>query len=170
MPYRRGDYKVICDRCGFMLYRSQAKKTWDGLIVCSKCWEPRHPQLSVRAKKDKIRVPEARPDPDRMDREITLASAASKGDTTVTVSDVTNISAYDSIGIQTDDTGSQPTTTGTDSVGSSGANIHWTYVTAISGSDLTIAEELPYDAASGNTVYIRGESHLTWTEVATSNL
>ena len=54
--YRAGDNWVICDRCGFAIYGSQAKTTWDGLVVCPEDWEPRHEQDFVRSRKDKINV------------------------------------------------------------------------------------------------------------------
>jgi hypothetical protein len=62
--YRPGDYFVICDRCGFKHYASETKKTWDGLRVCLKDWEPRHPQDLVRGKVDKQTVKDPRPEPE----------------------------------------------------------------------------------------------------------
>lgn len=59
--YIPGDYLMVCDSCGFTYRRSQMKKRWDGMWVCAKDWEPRHPQEFVRAKADKIRVPVSRP-------------------------------------------------------------------------------------------------------------
>lgn len=52
--FRSGDYWVVCDRCGFDYRNSQIKVQWDGLTVCNRCWEPRHPQDFVRAVKDTI--------------------------------------------------------------------------------------------------------------------
>jgi hypothetical protein len=62
--YRPGDHLVVCDRCGFTIWSSEAKKTWDGLIVCPEDWEPRHPQDFVRGRDDKQSVPDPRPYPD----------------------------------------------------------------------------------------------------------
>jgi hypothetical protein len=62
--YRPGEHLVVCDRCGFTLYSGEAKKTWDGLIVCPEDWEPRHPQDFVRGRKDQQSVEDARPYPD----------------------------------------------------------------------------------------------------------
>ena len=39
-----GDWAVICDRCGFKFKASQLKQEWTGLMVCTKCYEERHPQ------------------------------------------------------------------------------------------------------------------------------
>ena len=68
MKFRRsqyvpGDYLMVCDRCGFTIRSSEAKKTWDGLMVCEPCWEPRHSQDFVRGKDDKQSVPNPRPRP-----------------------------------------------------------------------------------------------------------
>lgn len=58
-----GDYNAICDSCGQKVKASLVKKRWDGLMVCSSCWEPRQPQDFVKAKTDKIIVPWTRPRP-----------------------------------------------------------------------------------------------------------
>lgn len=60
--YSPGDYYVICDRCGFKLRRSEARKTWDNLIVCPKDFEERHPQDFVRGVKDRQAAPDPRPE------------------------------------------------------------------------------------------------------------
>lgn len=60
--YRSGDHYSICDVCGFKLYASELRKRWDGLRVCSKDWEPRHPQEFVKGKRDKQFVADARPE------------------------------------------------------------------------------------------------------------
>ena len=47
MPFKVGDYLVICDRCGFQRHASECKMTWDNLFVCADtCWEPKHPQFT----------------------------------------------------------------------------------------------------------------------------
>ena len=61
--WRSGDYLMCCDRCGFTIWASEAKKTWDGLYVCEADWEPRHPQDFVRGVPDRQTVPVARPRP-----------------------------------------------------------------------------------------------------------
>ena len=66
MAYIPGDFYRFCDRCGGKFRQSKTKKTWDGLWVCLKCWEPRHPQDFVKGKTDKQSVPEPRPEqPDK---------------------------------------------------------------------------------------------------------
>jgi len=44
MGYVSGDHLVICDMCGFKYYRSECRFNYRNLLVCEKCWEPRHPQ------------------------------------------------------------------------------------------------------------------------------
>lgn len=43
-----GDHWVVCDRCGMDIRSSDARETWDNLVVCPDDWEPRHPQDFVR--------------------------------------------------------------------------------------------------------------------------
>jgi len=50
--YIRGDWNAICDDCGWQYKASELKSRWDGLRVCYKCWEPRHPQDFVRSVTD----------------------------------------------------------------------------------------------------------------------
>ncbi len=60
--YKQGDNNAICDRCGRPFKASQLKKTWDGLWVCERDWEPRHPQDYVKAIKEDLTVAVHRPD------------------------------------------------------------------------------------------------------------
>lgn len=57
-----GDWKATCDRCGFDFHASQLKPTWDNLMVCKECWEPRHPQDFLRGVPDDPSVAWTRPD------------------------------------------------------------------------------------------------------------
>lgn len=58
-----GDYLADCDGCGKTFYASELKKRWDGLMVCTRDWEPRQPQDFVKAFNDKQAVPWSRPEP-----------------------------------------------------------------------------------------------------------
>lgn len=58
----KGQWNVICDRCGFKMKSGQVKKTWDNLYVCKGCWETRHPQDFLRGKKDDQSVAFSRPE------------------------------------------------------------------------------------------------------------
>lgn len=42
--WKSGDSWRECDICGFDYYRSELRKNSDGLIVCSKDYEPEHPR------------------------------------------------------------------------------------------------------------------------------
>ena len=61
--FKLGDWNAICDRCGFKRKASEMKLEWDGLRVCSECWEPRHPQDFVRGVPDNQAVAWTRPPP-----------------------------------------------------------------------------------------------------------
>ena len=58
-----GDCKACCDVCGFDFKGSQLRKRWDGAMVCSADWEPRHPQDSIKARAERNNVRDARPEP-----------------------------------------------------------------------------------------------------------
>ncbi len=60
---RKGDHLVVCDRSGFTIPSSRARKEWNGLIVDKRFWEPRHPQDTIRVPREDMRVPDARPQP-----------------------------------------------------------------------------------------------------------
>ena len=62
--YRSGDYYVHCDRCGCRFYRSEMRRQWDGVMVDSRCYDSKHPQLELRARADKQGVKDARPSND----------------------------------------------------------------------------------------------------------
>ena len=55
------DPHMICDLCGMKYRKSQMRKNWKGQMVCSKDWEPRHPQDFVRSVPDGKAVRDARP-------------------------------------------------------------------------------------------------------------
>lgn len=63
-PYVSSDFLAICDRCSRKFYRSELRHDghFTALLVCSTCYDPRHPQLDVRSPAN-IQVPdEARPE------------------------------------------------------------------------------------------------------------
>lgn len=72
--FKPGDYWMICDRCGFKYRQSQMKKEWTGSIVCTDCWEPRHPQEFVRGRKDTIAPPADWVRPEVSDADLTFVS------------------------------------------------------------------------------------------------
>lgn len=53
--YRPGENKSCCPVCGKEYRASEYRKRWDGLWVCRKDYEERHPQDFVRGRKDDMR-------------------------------------------------------------------------------------------------------------------
>lgn len=52
--WEEGDYNALCDGCGFKFKASELRERYDGMMVCSEDWEPRHPSersLSIRSPK-----------------------------------------------------------------------------------------------------------------------
>ena len=62
-----GTWNALCDECGFKFKATDLRMRWDGMFVCSKDWEPQHPQDFVRGRVDKQRVDIARPDDTRFE-------------------------------------------------------------------------------------------------------
>jgi hypothetical protein len=61
--YKSGEWNITCDVCSKKIKSGDAKKRWDGFIVCNADFEMRHPQDFVRPRQDKISVPFSRPIP-----------------------------------------------------------------------------------------------------------
>lgn len=53
--FRKGDNKSCCPVCGKEYRASEYRKRWDGLWVCPKDYEERHPQDFLRVKADDMR-------------------------------------------------------------------------------------------------------------------
>ena len=68
MPFKTrlvlGDWNSICDRCGFKLKASELQREWNGLMVCERCFEPRHPLDFVEGIPDDQSVAWTRPEQD----------------------------------------------------------------------------------------------------------
>ena len=62
--YVKGDWKAVCDICGREFLMSELRRRWDGFMVCSNDWEPRHPQDFVRGVADIQAPPLTRPETD----------------------------------------------------------------------------------------------------------
>jgi len=61
--YISGGAKACCDRCGFEFPLRQLRKAWDGLMVCTKDYDPKPPQYSPpHVKPEGVPLPNARPD------------------------------------------------------------------------------------------------------------
>ena len=48
--FRSGQWNALCDRCGFKFKSSELRKDWQGLMVCDKDFERRHPQDFIKVK------------------------------------------------------------------------------------------------------------------------
>lgn len=145
--YVPGEYYVICDQCGRKKYRSECRFTWDNLLVCSDtCWEPKHPQYYVKSIPNIQRVPDPRPSFRFTDRSTTLSSAAALGAMSIVVTSASNISRYDSIGIELDGSGAATDMSQT---------VQWVLIDpAPSGTTIYINQPLWGAASSGNKVYL----------------
>ena len=56
------EYRVICDRTGKKLYRSQCVKEWNGLLVWKNVVDPYPEYLIPPNTREDISIPDARPD------------------------------------------------------------------------------------------------------------
>ena len=76
IEYKPGNPHFICDICGLKYRQSEMRMNWKHQMVCKEyCWEPRHPQISIKAVREKIVVKNSRPEP--------TPSYLSAGDVTV---------------------------------------------------------------------------------------
>lgn len=55
------DYRVICDRSGFKVWRSQCKLEWTGLLVYAPFWELRNIQDFLKPRPEQQRLNQTRP-------------------------------------------------------------------------------------------------------------
>jgi len=65
-----GEWNAICDSCGRKFKASQLQKRWDGFMVCSEDWEPRHIADFIKAPNPEKAIPWSRPE--SADREIVV--------------------------------------------------------------------------------------------------
>jgi len=153
--YQPGNYRFICQVCGFEYRWKDIKKRWDGLYVCPSDYEERHPQDFVKGRKEVMAVPVSSPDITIQEKSTTLSAGSSKGDKSITVTSASLIAEYESIGITLDD-----------------GIVQWTFVPegGVSGTTITINDGLWEDAASGNTVLVQDGSYFQTTAVSADDL
>lgn len=61
--YVAGQWKAVCDRCGFERMSADLRLEWTGLRVCrDTCFEHRNVQEKVRGRADRQAPPWTRPD------------------------------------------------------------------------------------------------------------
>lgn len=58
-----GEWKAVCDTCGFQFPSSDLQKRWDGLMVCAKDYETRHPMDFLRTRPETAIPTFVRPEP-----------------------------------------------------------------------------------------------------------
>ena len=80
IPYVTGEWRVICDRCGFRYHDVHLRREWTGLMTChgpmtNDCWEPRNAQDFVRGVRDKQSPEWSRPLPDPIFTSATITGA-----------------------------------------------------------------------------------------------
>ena len=51
-----GAHNKICDRTGFKIKSSSARKEWNNFVVRDRSWEQRQPQDLIRSKQDRQHV------------------------------------------------------------------------------------------------------------------
>lgn len=52
----KGDHWIIDDISGQKVRRSESRFNWKGQLVHISNWEPKHPQIDIRGRKEKIAV------------------------------------------------------------------------------------------------------------------
>lgn len=57
-----GTWASICDVCKFRFPSDKLKDRWDGLKVCEKDWETRHPQDFIKVREEVVVPPWTRPE------------------------------------------------------------------------------------------------------------
>lgn len=62
MTYKPSQWNAVCDRCGFEFKSSELIEDWQGLRVCKKDYETRHPQDFIRIRPEKPAAAWARPE------------------------------------------------------------------------------------------------------------
>lgn len=60
--WKPGRWSAICDVCGFKYHSDRLTKRWDGLMVCHKDNETRHPADLLRVTPDNPNPPWTRPE------------------------------------------------------------------------------------------------------------
>jgi len=138
--YKHGDHNRICDRSGFKVKASRTSHEWNGLIVRVEDWEPRHPQDFVRGVPDRQSVDDPRPGAadTAVGTSTTLDADELPAQTVLSVTATTDASVGDAIIVFLDN-----------------GESHISDITSIADGDtITIADELPSKASSGNNVVI----------------
>ena len=138
--YIHGAHNVICDRSGFKVKSTEVRKEWNNSVVRKEDFESRHPQDYVRGVRDDQSVDNPRPGAADINthNETTLDAAELAGQTVLSVTATTNMTAGDAIMVELDD-----------------GTFHLSNIASlVAGDTVTIADAIPSKAASGNKVVI----------------
>lgn len=140
--YKKGDWNVICDQCGFKRKASECRMQWNNLFVCADtCWEARNAQDFLRGFPDHQSVPVSRPPQTDVflttGIETTIGADEETGQTTITVDSSTGMAATSRIAIILDN-----------------GNLHTTTISSVTNSTtIVIDDALTGKASDGNRVY-----------------
>lgn len=85
MKYQaENERNATCDRCGFVYKHYELKKEWTNLMVCEKCWEPRHPMDFLRIPRTEKAPEWTRPEPADVEIEVDyIDSSVGNQETTI---------------------------------------------------------------------------------------
>jgi hypothetical protein len=139
LHYQPGSFYQTDDRTGFVQRTNRMRKEWDNLVVDQRVWEPRQPQDLVRGVKDDQNVNDARPlGPNVFVGPIfgALSANVAVGATVLPLQSTAFFSQGDAVGIMLD----------------SGIVFNTTVNAPPGAGSISIAQGLPYTAASGNVV------------------
>lgn len=73
--YKPGDWKAVCDLCGFFFMASELQENYRGQRVCKKDFETRHPQELVRTRPERWVPDWTRPDTDTQTPDVSTVTA-----------------------------------------------------------------------------------------------
>ena len=158
--YVKGDWNVICDKCGMNRKASTMRYNfYEQLVSYPDCWEWQHPQELVEGIEDDQTVPVARPDVKPSIGETTVKVAGVKGDKTIDITSTSGAVDGDPIHIVMDNGASFTTLISGTPAGDT--------VTFIEGT------ALPYAASALNKVYlpaVDNETYITATGITATGL
>ena len=141
LHYKPGSFYRTDDRTGFPQRAERTRMEWNGLIVDGKVWEPRQPQDLVKGVPDVQSVPDARPLGQNIYvGPISVATTANAviGQTSIPVQTIFGFYQGAKVGCMTDLDG--------------GSVFFTTIASPPTGSNLVLAQGLPYTMASGNLI------------------
>jgi hypothetical protein len=141
LHFKMGSFYRTDDRTGFPQRAERTRREWNNLIVDEKVWEPRQPQDLVKGVPDIQSVPDARPLGQNIyvgPISVAITANAVIGETVIPVQTTFGFYVGAKVGCMLDLDG--------------GTVFFTTIATAPTGSNLVLANPLPYTMASGNLI------------------